>query len=216
MPNKAWDIAKISVLISSGRSEISTKDELEKFPLGSPISYMNKKGALNQGGFIFSYSNDYFIFINYEFEQKYRVRYINISRMWCGNIFSPESTKDIISLVPANTKTNFPVFIGPYVIFYAKNTFDSNRFIATKKYSITKQWFEIFGAYQKTTFRTVYMENCENINKSKFNKIISFISNQEEIFYDNKILEMVITSDIPDNYKIKIMRSLLDKIVVEE
>ena len=141
--DKASILAKISYFIEHGRKEITTKEELEKFPIGSLISYMNHNNDFKCGGFITKFSKDYFIYIISDFSQKYRVRYINVQKMWAGDLYSV--SKDLISLtISSQKKTNFPVEVNGVVIYYGKNNFDAKRYINTDKHKILVQWCEYF------------------------------------------------------------------------
>jgi hypothetical protein len=141
--SKAVLSAKISMMIENGRKEITTKEELEKFPIGSLISYMNKNNIFKLGGFIIKFSDEYFIFITPDFQTKYRVRYKNISKMWVGDVYSTKN--DIVSLVKTSQpKTNFPVKIGNIIVYYAAKTFDMKRFENTEKYNRMSSWYNYF------------------------------------------------------------------------
>ena len=51
----------INKLKRSGRVEISTKKELENFPLGSYVSYVTKEGKYRSGGFLKVIKDEYFV-----------------------------------------------------------------------------------------------------------------------------------------------------------
>ncbi|RYE13862.1 MAG: hypothetical protein EOP34_07870 [Rickettsiales bacterium] len=53
-------------LIEHGRCEITTQKELEKYKLGSLVSYETIDGRYTRGGFIIKFNCDcFFLFINY-------------------------------------------------------------------------------------------------------------------------------------------------------
>lgn len=136
---------KIATMIENGRKEITTKDELEEFPPGSLISYMNKNNVFKIGGFITEFEDDSFIYINTDFSHKYRVYYQNILKLWVGDVFVTKN--DIVSLVKATQKkTNFPVKIGQIIVYYAKNNFDVKRFMNTEKYQKYINWVNYFAS----------------------------------------------------------------------
>lgn len=142
--DKASLSAKISNMIEYGRKEITTKEELEEFPIGSLISYMNKNNIFKTGGFIIKFSDEYFIYIMPDFTTKYRVRYKNVLKMWAGDVYSVKN--DIVSIVKSlNKKTNFPVKLDNIVIYYGKNNFDVKRFMNTDKYKNMIKWYEFFN-----------------------------------------------------------------------
>ena len=142
--NNAVIAAKIETMIEHGRIEVTTKKQLEKYPIGSLISYMNKNNEFKQGGFITKFSDEYFIYITPDFKTRYRVRYKNILKMWVGDVYTV--TGDIISLAEStNEPTNFKVKIGNIVVYYAKDAFDAKRFSNTKKYKTMKAWFDFFN-----------------------------------------------------------------------
>ncbi|AVG46839.1 hypothetical protein [Acanthamoeba polyphaga mimivirus] len=143
--SKAVIAAKISNLLEYGRKQITTKKELEQYPIGSLISYMNKNDEFKQGGFIIKYAEEYFIYITPDFKTKYRVRYQNIKKMWVGNVYKIIGN-DIISLSKTSQKkTDHPVKIGNIIVYYASKKFDKTRFMNTKKYNIMVNWYEYFG-----------------------------------------------------------------------
>lgn len=134
---------KIIHLIERGRTEISTKSELEKFSIGSIISYTNHQGHLKMGGFITKFANEYFIYVAYDLTTRYRARYVNIDKMWVGDIYKVKN--DIISLAPASQEiTNYPVTVGGIVIHYAPNKFQMKRFVCTERYQLLIGWYNYF------------------------------------------------------------------------
>lgn len=135
---------KISDLIERGRKEITSRAELEKFPIGSLISYTNHENHFKYGGFITKFSNDYFIYITFDFTTRYRARYKNISKMWVGNVHTVRN--DIISLAPSEQeKTNFPVAVGDIIVYYGTNKFQMKRFMITDRHKILLNWYNYFG-----------------------------------------------------------------------
>ena len=141
--DKANLLAMIETLVANGRKEITKKSQLEKYPIGSLISYINKSDMYRKGGFIVKYSDKYFIYVTPDYKHKYRVKYDNIKRMWVGDPTKIE--KDLISLKPAtNTKTNFPAKIGDTIIYYAKDNFALRRYKNTQKYKRTQEWYNYF------------------------------------------------------------------------
>jgi len=141
--NKSIIKTKISIFLENGRKEITSQKELEKFPIGSLIAYMNNKNEFRNGGFIIKFCDDSFIYINPEFTHKYKVRYKNVQKMWVGNVYKTKN--DIVSLVKTSRKkTNFPVVLNNIPIYYAKNNFDVKRFQNTNKYETYIKWIEYF------------------------------------------------------------------------
>lgn len=135
--------AIISNLIDHGRIEISSKDELVQFSIGSTISYININNHFKHGGFIVKFSDDYFIYVTPDFNSKYRVRYKNISKMWVGDVYSTRN--DIVSIVKTSqNKTNFPVKINNIVVYYAARNFDKKRYMNTIKYKTMINWYHYF------------------------------------------------------------------------
>lgn len=141
--SKAILATKISNLLDYGRTEVTTRKQLEKYPIGSLISYMNTKNIFKIGGFIVKFANEYFIYIKPDFTKKYRVRYKNVQKMWVGNVYKVRG--DIVSLAKTNQKpTNFEVIIGDIIIYYARRTFDKKRFMNTEKYKTMLLWYNYF------------------------------------------------------------------------
>lgn len=65
-------------MIKNGRKEITTIVELKKFIIGSLIYYMNKYNIYKSGGFLWKIDNDYFIYLNLDTNQNFRVRNKNV------------------------------------------------------------------------------------------------------------------------------------------
>lgn len=137
----AQEIVKISNWIERGRVEITTKKELEKYNIGSPISYQNCNNIIRQG-YLYKIKDDWFIFITMNLDKKYRVRYKNVIKMWVGDVY--KTNDDIISLTTNQKETNFPVKIGDNVIHYALNNFKAKRFMNTDKYQRMVKWYDYF------------------------------------------------------------------------
>ena len=134
---------KIMCLIDYGREEITTKEQLEKYAIGSLISYINKNNIFKIGGFILKFEDEYFIYITSDFTTKYKVRYTNIQKMWVGDVYKVRN--DIISLAKATQEpTNFPVKIGKNIVYYASNSFFIKRFMSTDKFKIMMEWYNYF------------------------------------------------------------------------
>jgi len=134
--NKAVTAVKISNLIKDGRTEITTKKQLEKYPIGSAISYLNIDNVFRSGGFITKFSTDYFIYVLPDFKTRYRARYSHMQKMWIKNT----------TIVPATKKkTNFPVKINDIVVYYGIDNFDAQRFQNTTKFKKMNIWHEYFN-----------------------------------------------------------------------
>jgi hypothetical protein len=141
--NKALNDAKIQVLVEKGRKEITTKKQLEKFPVGSLISYINIDNELRTGGFITKFKNDYFIYIAPDFKKKRKGKYERILKMWVGSVYKTKN--DIVSITKTDKdKTNFPVKVNHVVVYYARSTIDQKRFQNTAKYKTMILWTEYF------------------------------------------------------------------------
>jgi len=141
--NKDYVMTKIVLLKRNGRKEITTKKQLEKFPIGSAVSFMNKKNIFRLGGFITKFNSDDFIYVGLDFKTRYRVRYEKVLKMWVGNVYM--LTNDVVSLTKTtNKKSNFPVKINGIIIYYAKNNYDVLRFKTTDRYKTYMNWCEYF------------------------------------------------------------------------
>lgn len=133
--------------IENGRKEITTKEELDEFSIGSLISYINKNGIYKAGGFLLKIKNDYFIYMNPHDDKKFRVQFVNVNKMWVGSPY--DSKNDIVSIRQTEQpETNFPVKIGNITVFYAQSTYDQKRFNCTKKGKLMYKWYELFGLKQ--------------------------------------------------------------------
>jgi hypothetical protein len=142
--NKARIESKIHNLVENGRNEITTKKQLEKYPIGSLISFETKSGTFRFGGFITKFSDDSFIYITPDFTKKFRGIYKNIGKMWVGDVYKVKN--DLISLAETTqNKTNFGVKVNDIVIFYARSSFDVKRFKNTDKYKRLMVWNDYFN-----------------------------------------------------------------------
>ncbi|BCS83785.1 hypothetical protein QLL95_gp0338 [Cotonvirus japonicus] len=144
--NKARIAVKISDYVENGRQEIlgpNIKKEIEKFPIGSLISYTNKLGEFRQGGFIVKFGDEYFIYLMPDFETKYRVKYKNVDKLWVGDVHKTKN--DIVSIVKTSQKkTRFPVKFDDVLIYYAVDSYDVKRYKKTKKYENMTKWYDYF------------------------------------------------------------------------
>ena len=142
--NKSLVKAKIKSMKKNGRKEITTTTQLKKFPVGSLISYMNKKGEFRSGGYLWKCEEDNFIYISVKTKQKIRVKVKNVEKIWVGIVYNVKN--DIISITASTKeKTNKPVLIGNVPVYYAKDNYDYNRYICTDKYKIMKKWYKTFN-----------------------------------------------------------------------
>lgn len=141
--NKDVIKTKIDSLIENGRKEIKTKDELEKLPIGSLISYISKSNVFRPAGFLTAHEEDGFVYVASDFKTRYRVKYGKVKKMWVGSVY--ECTNDIVSIVKTKQKkTNFPVVVNNITIYYAAKTFDKKRFLNTKRAQMIMNWIEYF------------------------------------------------------------------------
>ena len=142
--DKATINAKIDNFIEYGRKQITTKKQLEQFPIGSLISYTNIDGDFRVGGYIFSFHDDFFIYFTHDFSAKRIGKYRRIVTMWVGDVFS--TVNDFVSITPSQqSKTsNFPVIVNDITLYYAKNSFDAKRFKNTDKFKRIQSWCDIF------------------------------------------------------------------------
>ena len=131
-------------LVESGREEIKTKKQLKKFPIGSTISYVTKKGVFRQGGFLCKIEKDSFVYKKSDFgKHSFRVRYSIVDTMYVGDVY--KVTNDLVSFTSdPKGKTNFPVEVNGCVIYYAKDGFDRTRFLTTERYKIYIRWCKYF------------------------------------------------------------------------
>ncbi len=136
--------AKITSFLNNGRKEIKTKKQLEKYSIGSVVSYVTKKGIFRPGGFIVEFEDDGFIYKDPSFDKhRYRVKYDIIKKMWVGNVYKIKN--DLVSLVPDPKKpTNFPVKVAGITVYYAKSNHDINRYVGTDRYNLYLKWSKYF------------------------------------------------------------------------
>lgn len=140
--NKLNIETKISYLISYCRKELTTRAQLEKFPIGSLISYTNKNGTFKYGGYLVRVKKDWFVFMEPDFTKKVRVRFINIDKMWVGDVFKVVGDK--ISFKTPDKETKHPVYVANHIVFYGGRKEDAIRFMVTQKYKNMIKWYEYF------------------------------------------------------------------------
>lgn len=142
--NKALLEAKINTFIENGRVEITTIDELKEYPIGALISYMNTSKIFKSAGVLIKIGDDYFIYLNLETDQKFKVWMANVYKMWVGKVYKVKN--DLVSLIKSDKKeTSNPVIIGNIPIYYAKDGYDRKRFCCTLKHKLAQKWYELFG-----------------------------------------------------------------------
>lgn len=135
--------ATIKKLLIYGRSEISSKEELEKCSIGSPVSYVTKSEKFKDGGFLYKFRNNYFIYLTRDFKHKIRVRYTNINKMYVGNVY--KTVGDVVSISPSNQPvTKYPTYIGDIIVNYAGSNQKSRRYTCTCRYERMVKWYNFF------------------------------------------------------------------------
>lgn len=141
--SKALLNARINTLINKGRKEVANKKELEKFPIGSMISYINIDGAFRHGGFITKFTKDYFVYISPDFKTKHKGKYNRIARMCVGTVY--DTINDLVSIRKTDKpKTKYPVKVKDIVVYYAKENLDAERYKFTEKYKRMILWIKYF------------------------------------------------------------------------
>lgn len=141
--NKALFASKVSTMIENGRQEITTREEIEEFPVGSLISYLNTDKVFRPGGYILKFKPDYFIYLSFDFKVKRRARYSHIDKMWAGSVYSTKN--DFVSIIKATNKiSKYPVMVDDTIIYYAPNSYDAKRFKNTEKYLSIVEWKKHF------------------------------------------------------------------------
>jgi hypothetical protein len=146
--NKAYLKAKIKSLIDKGRNTVINRDELKKYPLGSNISYTDTNDIFHSGGFLDSIHKKYFV-IRYNFADEAEfesVYFTEVSIMYVGIV--NKTKNDVVSIIKyERKKTNFPVYVGETIVYYASDTVDKNRFLSTEKYKRMIDWYNVYGNY---------------------------------------------------------------------
>lgn len=137
---------KISTMVENGRKQISTKEELEEYPIGSLISYMTKGGIFRKAGFLDKLEKESFVYLSADFNSRRRVKYANIKKIWIGTVY--ETKNDIVSIIPSeNKKTKFFAKIGNVVVYYAADSHSVGRFKHTQKYQRMTKWHDLYGNF---------------------------------------------------------------------
>lgn len=133
-----------NITVEYNRNEITTKEQLETYPIGSLISYTNVNNRFKLGGFITKFAKDYFIWVGPDFETRYRARYSHIQKMWVGDVY--KTINDIVSIVPTTGNlTKYPVTVNDVTIYYGFSEVHANNFKKTIKYKDIMRWCEYFG-----------------------------------------------------------------------
>ena len=143
--DKARMRQKIDTMINNGRSEITTKKQLEKYPIGSLVSYMNTGGIFRIGGYIKRFDDEYFVYSTIDFSKNIRVKYKFVSKIWAGDVYKCKN--DIVSIIPStNKKTKHSVKLGNVVVYYARDNSVLGHYTHTEKYQRMVKWYETFGS----------------------------------------------------------------------
>lgn len=133
---------KINDLNLYGRKEITTRAELVKFPIGSLISYIDKREIFRYAGYLCRVEQDCFVYITLDFSKKIRVRFVNVDKMWVGNVFKVRG--DTINFKSPVSETKWPVIIGKYKVYYGTSLGNAKNFMASQKYANMVKWHEYF------------------------------------------------------------------------
>lgn len=135
--------AKHVELLECGRTEIKSKEQLETYPIGSAISYVNSDCQFKQGGFVIKFADEWFAYITPKFDCKVRVRYANTIKIWVGDVY--KTRNDIVNIFPTQMKkTKFPVTIGNIPVYYGRKSYYSQRFTTSIKYKQMADWYNYF------------------------------------------------------------------------
>lgn len=136
--------ANALAFVNHGRQEITDnfKNETEKYKTGSLIAYETIDGRYTKGGFITKFDPEYVIWITFDFDKKYKIRYHNIKRMWIGDVFQVDG--DYVAFKKPDNITNYEAKIGIYPVRYFKNQRTLDIFLASNKYQHMLQWYDMF------------------------------------------------------------------------
>jgi hypothetical protein len=135
--------AKILKLLECGREELTSQKQLEKYNIGSMISYLNTGNIFKMGGFITKFEDESFVFITPDFTKKYRVKYQNVQKMWAGDVYKVKN--DVVSIVESeHPPTKYKVTVGNINVYYAKKSIHIKRYVSTDKYKRMINWCEYF------------------------------------------------------------------------
>lgn len=143
--NKTRLATRINQLIENGRKEITTRKELCKYPIGSLISFKTVNNVYYSAGFLtrITKNNDYFVFITYDFDKKYKVPFNNVSKMWVGSVY--KTVNDFVSLVESESlKKKCNCVVDGIIVYSADDPFLISRFKNTQKYQRMIKWVERF------------------------------------------------------------------------
>lgn len=131
---------KMKEMIDNGRKIIHSKEELQRYPLGTLVSYVTNSGLYRSGGFLKSLQDEYFTLQGGTFAMpiSFPVQYKNIQEMYVGvPIRLLNRNKD--------KKTKFKVKLGKKTVYYAKDNYDVKRFMKTKRYKDMAAWHELYA-----------------------------------------------------------------------
>lgn len=135
---------KTDTLIENGRKEILTKKQLEKYPIGSLISYLNTHGVFRIGGYLKRFDDEYFVYTTVDFDKNIKVKYKCVSKMWVGSVYKCKN--DVVSLIQCtNKKTKHYAKIGNITVYYTRDKNAIGRYLRTEKYQRMLKWYEKFG-----------------------------------------------------------------------
>lgn len=142
--DKSLVLTKIDRLKQYGRIELTTQEDLESnFQVGSMVDYMNHQNIYKAAGFITAFGDDYFDFITYDFEKKYRLRYKFITKMWVGSVYS--TVGDVVSITTTTQKKKkVATKVDGIIVHYADKPSGAFKFKHTEKYRRMIKWLEYF------------------------------------------------------------------------
>lgn len=130
-------------LRENGRILISTKNELNKYPVGTLISYTNTSDIFFRGGYLIEIHNDSFVYLEPDFDKFHKVNFGDVNFMIVGIVSHVRN--DLIDINPTNQKkTCYKVMIGDTVVYFAKSKNDKRKFMKTKLFERSTNWYNYF------------------------------------------------------------------------
>lgn len=179
-------------VISKGRTEITTRDELIQFPPGSLVSYMKKNGLFRSGGFLIAIHDNFFTLRGGKVGKPvtFDVFFNDVDKIYVGDF----------DLTPTTKKpTKFPVFIGDTIVYYGKDKYDAKRYTTTNKFIRTLQWYN--------QFRENDLQKKNNIQ----NTLKDIIVHKLNVFNNPDPEQQLPTLSVDEIKQLKILLQLLNR-----
>jgi len=139
----------IDMLLNQGRDEVINPTDLEKYPKGSVVSYVNKNGKFRHGGLLVGLTEDYIILRSMQNLKDMRDLCIKLNNINAFYIIDPRNvTSKTRSFsfrhIDDAESCKYTVKIGDTIVFKGRDTYDAERYKTTRKYKNQLEYYDQF------------------------------------------------------------------------